>query len=148
MRLVVRIPPLLLFVVIALVMWLGRGEARGAEPLLLPAAALLLAGALLGGGALLHFWRQGTSVHPIRLDQSRVLVTRGVYRISRNPMYLGLLCWIMALACYLGGMMVWLGPLLLWGWLTRFQILAEERALHRRFGDAYADYCRRVRRWC
>ncbi|MGS3138758.1 isoprenylcysteine carboxylmethyltransferase family protein [Aeromonas sanarellii] len=148
MRLVVRIPPLLLFVVIALVMWLGRGEARGAEPLLLPAAALLLVGALLGGGALLHFWRQGTSVHPIRLDQSRVLVTRGVYRISRNPMYLGLLCWTMALACYLGGMMVWLGPLLLWGWLTRFQILAEERALHRRFGEAYADYCRRVRRWC
>ena len=40
------------------------------------------------------------------------------------------------------------GPLLLWGWLTRFQILAEEQALHRRFGDAYADYCRRVRRWC
>ncbi|MFH6564114.1 methyltransferase family protein, partial [Aeromonas caviae] len=111
-------------------------------------ATLWLAGALLGGGALLHFWQQRTTVHPQRLESSRVLVTRGVYRISRNPMYLGLLCWTLALACYLGGMAVWLGPLLLWGWLTRFQILAEEQALRRQFGDAYDDYCRQVRRWC
>ena len=38
--------------------------------------------------------------------------------------------------------------LLLWGWLSRWQIVPEERALQARFGDAYADYCRRVRRWC
>ncbi|MGE6239514.1 methyltransferase family protein, partial [Aeromonas media] len=107
-----------------------------------------LVGALLGGGALLHFRRERTSVHPVRLQQSRVLVTRGVYRISRNPMYLGLLCWLLALACYLGGPWVWLGPLLLLGWLTRFQILPEERALRARFGISYVQYCRRVRRWC
>lgn len=87
-------------------------------------------------------------MHPLRLDESRVLVTEGVYRVSRNPMYLGLLCWTMALACYLGGLAVWLGPLLLWGWLSRFQIVPEEQALQRRFGEAYANYCRRVRRWC
>ncbi|MGE6289271.1 methyltransferase family protein, partial [Aeromonas media] len=101
-----------------------------------------------GGGALLHFRRERTSVHPIRLQQSRVLVTQGVYRISRNPMYLGLLCWLMGLACYLGGPWVWFGPLLLLGWLTRFQILPEERALRARFGIPYVQYCRRVRRWC
>lgn len=87
-------------------------------------------------------------MHPLRLDESRVLVTEGVYRVSRNPMYLGLLCWTMALACYLGGLAVWLVPLLLWGWLSRFQIVPEEQALQRRFGEAYANYCRRVRRWC
>ena len=148
MRLELRIPPLLLFVLLALAMWLGRGEERGSGFLLVLATALLLVGTVLGGGALLHFRRERTSVHPIRLQQSRVLVTRGVYRISRNPMYLGLLCWTLALACYLGGMAVWLGPLLLWGWLTRFQILAEEQALRRQFGDAYDNYCRQVRRWC
>ncbi|QSE73283.1 isoprenylcysteine carboxylmethyltransferase family protein [Aeromonas media] len=148
MRFELRIPPLLLFVVLALAMWLGRGEERGSGVLLVLATALLLAGAVLGGGALLHFRRERTSVHPIRLQQSRVLVTRGVYRISRNPMYLGLLCWLLALACYLGGPWVWLGPLLLLGWLTRFQILPEERALRARFGIPYVQYCRRVRRWC
>ena len=93
MKLTLRIPPLLLFVVIVLAMWLGRGEGRAAPLWLVLVATLWLAGALLGGGALLHFWLQRTTVHPQRLESSRVLVTRGVYRISRNPMYLGLLCW-------------------------------------------------------
>lgn len=148
MRFELRIPPLLLFVVIALVMWLGAGDDRGRGVLLILAGALLLAGAVFGGGALLHFRRERTTVNPVRLQQSRVLVTRGVYRISRNPMYLGLLCCLMALACYLGGPWVWLGPLLLLGWLTRFQILPEEHALRARFGIPYVQYCRRVRRWC
>ncbi|MGY3942440.1 methyltransferase family protein [Aeromonas tecta] len=148
MRFELRIPPLLLFVVIALAMWLGSEEARGRGVLLVLTGGLWLAGAVLGGGALLHFQKQRTTVNPIRLQQSRVLVTEGVYRISRNPMYLGLLCWLMALACYLGGVWVWLGPLLLVAWLTRFQILPEERALRARFGIAYVQYCHRVRRWC
>lgn len=148
MRFELRIPPLLLFVVIALAMWLGRGDERGGGVALILAGGLLIAGALLGGGALLNFHRQRTTVNPIRLQQCRVLVTEGVYHLSRNPMYLGLLCWLMALACYLGGLWGWLGPLLLLGWLTRFQILPEERALRARFGIAYVQYCRRVRRWC
>lgn len=149
MRFELRIPPLLLFAALAFAMWLGQGEgARGSGVVLMLAIVLLLAGVVLGGGALLHFRQQRTTVHPIRLQQSRVLVTQGVYRISRNPMYLGLLCWLMALACYLGGLWVWLGPLLLWCWLSRFQILPEERALRARFGVAYVQYCHRVRRWC
>ena len=95
----------------------------------------------------LRFRRQGTTVTPLHPEQASALVTGGLYRFSRNPMYLGLLCWTMALACYLGGLLVWLGPLLLWGWLSRWQIVPEERALRARFGDGYADYCRRVRRW-
>ncbi|MEG0006881.1 MAG: isoprenylcysteine carboxylmethyltransferase family protein [Aeromonas sp.] len=148
MRFEQRIPPLLLFALIVLAMWLGSEEARGRGVWLILATGLWLAGAVLGGGALVHFRRQRTTVNPIRLQQSRVLVTQGVYRISRNPMYLGLLCWLMALACYLGGVWVWLGPLLLLAWLTRFQILPEERALRARFGVAYVQYCHRVRRWC
>ena len=106
MKLTLRIPPLLLFVVIVLAMWLGRGEGRAAPLWLVLVATLWLAGALLGGGALLHFWQQRTTVHPQRLESSRVLVTRGVYRISRNPMYLGVLCWALALAGYRGQRLV------------------------------------------
>ena len=111
---------------------------------------LLLAvlGTVFGLGGVLRFRRQGTTVTPLHPEQASALVTGGLYRLSRNPMYLGLLCWTMALACYLGGLAVWLGPLLLWGWLSRFQIVPEEQALQRRFGEAYANYCRRVRRWC
>ncbi|MGL5588689.1 MAG: methyltransferase family protein, partial [Aeromonas veronii] len=67
---------------------------------------------------------------------------------SRNPMYLGLLCWLAAWGCYLGGSWVWVGPIVLVAWLTRFQIMPEERLLHARFGDEYVAYCQRVRRWC
>ena len=148
MKLTLRIPPLLLFVVIVLAMWLGRGEGRAAPLWLVLVATLWLAGALLGGGALLHFWQQRTTVHPQRLESSRVLVTRGVYRISRNPMYLGLLCWLAAWGCYLGGSWVWVGPIVLVAWLTRFQIMPEERLLRARFGEEYARYCQQVRRWC
>lgn len=140
-----RVPPVLLFGVVALgmVAWGGTGEGWPVLALL-----LVLLGGLFGFGALLRFRRQGTTVSPMRPEQASALVTGGLYRFSRNPMYLGLVCWMMALACYLGGTSVWLGPLLLWGWLDRFQIVPEERALQARFGDAYADYCRRVRRWC
>lgn len=148
MRFEPRIPPLLLFVIIVLAMGLGAGEGGGLGGWSIIAMILVLVGAALGLGALMQFARQRTTVNPIRLQQSRVLVTQGVYRISRNPMYLGLLCWLMALACHLGGLSVWLGPLVFFGWMTRVQIPAEERALRARFGVAYLHYCRRVRRWC
>ena len=140
-----RVPPVLLFGVVALGMILGSGGGEG-----WPVAALLLVllGCVPGFGALLRFRRHGTSVSPMRPERASVLVTSGIYGLSRNPMYLGLLCWMMALACYLGGVWVWIGPLVLWGWLTRFQIVPEERALRARFGEPYLDYCRRVRRWC
>ena len=140
-----RVPPVLLFGIVALgmVAWGGTGEGWP-----VPALLLVLLGGLFGFGALLRFRRQGTTLSPMRPEQASTLVTGGLYRLSRNPMYLGLVCWMMALACYLGGLVVWLGPLLLWGWLDRFQIVPEERALRARFGEAYAEYCRRVRRWC
>lgn len=148
MRFEPRIPPLLLFVIIVLAMGLGAGEGGSLGGWSIIAMILALVGAALGLGALTQFARQRTTVNPVRLQQSRVLVTLGVYRISRNPMYLGLLCWLMALACHLGGLSVWLGPLLFFDWMTRVQIPAEERALRARFGVAYLHYCRRVRRWC
>lgn len=147
MSLECRVPPLLLFglIVAAMLGW-GAGDVNDGWPL--PALLLAMLGTVFGLGGVLRFRRQGTTVTPLRPEQASALVTGGIFRVSRNPMYLGLFCWTMALACYLGGLLVWLGPLLLWGWLSRWQIVPEERALQGRFGDAYADYCRRVRRWC
>lgn len=74
-------------------------------------------------------------------------MTGGIYRHTRNPMYLGQ-------ALVLLGGMLWLGsavallvvPLFV-GWITRFQILPEERVLSARFGADYAAFRREVRRW-
>lgn len=143
-----RLPPPLIFLLCAGTMWWLRGESQPGIWAMVLMAALIVVGAIMGFGALQRFRHHQTTVSPTQPQHTSRLVTCGVYRFSRNPMYLGLLCWTLALACYLGGMAVWLGPLLLWGWLTRFQILAEEQALRRQFGDAYDDYCRQVRRWC
>lgn len=102
---------------------------------------------LLEGSAVLAFIRQRTTVNPLAPTRSRVLVVSGFYRVSRNPMYLGMLCLLLAWALWLGQGVALLGPLLFAGWITRFQILPEERALRSVFGEAYTDYCQRVRRW-
>lgn len=143
-----RIPPPVLFLLCASVMWwLSAKEA----PLLWQNVLLVLlgiVGAILGVAALQRFHRHQTTVSPVHLHKSHHLVTGGVYRFSRNPMYLGLFCWLAGWACYLGGVWVWLGPLSLLVWLTRFQIIPEERLLQARFRDEYTRYCQQVRRWC
>lgn len=75
------------------------------------------------------------------------MVTSGVYRISRNPMYMGMVLFLTAWAVYLAAMLPFFGLLAFILYITRFQILPEERALHALFGDEYTAYAARVRRW-
>jgi len=143
-----RFPPPLLFLCCAVFMWWLRGESAPGMWAIMLLVMLVVAGGIMGVGALQRFRHHQTTVSPTRPHHTSHLVTSGVYRISRNPMYLGLLCWLSAWACYLGVVWVWLGPLVLAVWLTRFQIMPEEQLLRARFGDEYVEYCRRVRRWC
>ncbi|CAJ1771243.1 hypothetical protein LMBIIBHN_01613 [Aeromonas salmonicida] len=96
-----RVPPVLLFGIVVLAMVLGGGSGEGWPEL---ALLLTVVGCVFGFGGVLRFRQHGTTVSPTRPAQASVLVTTGLYRLSRNPMYLGLLCWTMALACYLGGL--------------------------------------------
>lgn len=109
--------------------------------------ALLLAAVLLEGSAVWAFVRRRTSISPLQPQRSSTLVVDGFYRFSRNPMYLGMLCLLLAWAVWLGQWQALAGPLLFVLWLNRFQIAPEEQALLARFGSSYAAYCRRVRRW-
>lgn len=111
------------------------------------AAALVTAGAASGLAGVLTFRQARTTVNPYHPDRARTVVSHGIYRHTRNPMYLGLALALAGVACW------WATP---WGLLTlalfcvgitRLQILPEERILQAAFGMAYADYCRRVRRW-
>lgn len=111
------------------------------------ACVLAAGGVAFGLAGSLAFRRAGTTVNPLRPARASQLVVAGVYRISRNPMYLGLLLGLIALTVYLAAPMALSGPVGFGGYIDRFQIRPEERALEAKFGGAYADYKRRVRRW-
>jgi len=75
------------------------------------------------------------------------MIEEGPYRLSRNPLYVGLLAFYLALALLVPtvwGLVLFPVAVLL---LFRGAIRPEERFLHERFGAAYDDYTRRVRRW-
>lgn len=146
----IRIPPPLLFVAA----FLGGLYLDSLVPALIVARApvllavgwlLLAVGILFGPGNALSFVARGTTLIPGR--QPSTLVTRGAYRFSRNPMYLGVILIYAALALIMGR----LGPLVLlplpvWA-LNAVIIPMEESHLAAAFGEAYSAYCARVRRW-
>lgn len=108
---------------------------------------LVLAGLACDLSGLLRFTRARTTANPMTPHKTSALVTGGIYRLSRNPMYVGLALLLAAWAVHLGALWPFAGPPLLMAYLTRFQILPEERALRARFGSDYLAYCEQVRRW-
>jgi protein-S-isoprenylcysteine O-methyltransferase Ste14 len=97
--------------------------------------------------ALLAFRRAKTTPNPTRPSNASTLVIVGVFRFTRNPMYLGLALLLTAWTILLCAPVALLGPVLLVLYLTRFQIIPEERAMAEKFGEDYARYRARVRRW-
>lgn len=79
--------------------------------------------------------------------KASALVTGSVYRLSRNPMYVGLALLLAAWAVYLSMLWPFLGPVLFVLYMNRFQIGPEERVMRGKFGEDYAAYAARVRRW-
>lgn len=103
-----------------------------------------LAGGVLALGAL-HGAR--TTADPRYPDRVSVLVTNGIYRYSRNPMYVGLAFALLAWAVWLANLVALLGVAAFVVYMQRFQIIPEERVLAARFGEAYEEYRRSVPRW-
>ena len=94
----------------------------------------------------LFLW-QSTTAHPFREHNTSQLVITGFYRISRNPMYLGLLLLQIGWACYLGSLSGFIiPPLFIWV-ITTQQIIHEEHILTEKFGEVYIAYQQQVRRW-
>ena len=111
------------------------------------AIILLTIGGIFCIAGVVSFRLAKTTVNPSKPEQASALVTTGVYKISRNPMYVGF-------AFILAGWGVWLTSL--WAllcvlvficYLTWFQIIPEERALLKIFGQGYSDYKSQVKRW-
>ncbi len=145
------IPPPVQGILVALVIWaLARWQPGLAIDF--PGRAALVwvcagVGVAMEIVAALMFVRAKTTVNPMKPENANHLVVEGLYRISRNPMYLALLIILAAWSLHLANPLA-AAPLILWVlYITEFQIKPEEKALREKFGAEYEDYCRRVRRW-
>ena len=108
---------------------------------------LVIAGIAIDGWAIAAFFRFRTTLDPMHPERATQLITTGLYRFTRNPMYLGLFLVLTGWACGLGSAGAFL-PLPLFVWIiSALQIAPEEVAMAERFGDAYASYAQRVPRW-
>jgi protein-S-isoprenylcysteine O-methyltransferase Ste14 len=146
-----KMPPLALVIVFAGLMWLLARLTPGfdyAVPLrqVLVAVLSTLAVLIVLAGVT-SFRRASTTVNPLNPESSSALVVSGIYRVTRNPMYLGFLLLLTAWSLMLANLAVLLLlPVFIW-YMNRFQILPEERVLSSLFGNDYTNYCARVRRW-
>ena len=146
-----RIPPVAVVLVAAVFMWLIAADM---SPLhfsfagqLGLALAFLIVGIAIALAGVIQFRRAKTTVNPMKPDSSSSLVVDGVYKRTRNPMYLGFVLGLVALAIYLGQLASAVVVPLFVLYMNRFQIEPEERALAARFGEEFNQYRKLVRRW-
>ncbi len=150
-RLELKVPPPLVAAVSAFAMWLAHhglpalSVAIPARPVV--AAVLAAAGLLLGLAGVLAFRAVGTTIHPTHPEKTSAVVTTGVYAVSRNPMYLGLALLLSGWATWLANLLAFALVLAFAAYITRFQIVPEERIMREKFGDPYVAYLESVRRW-
>ena len=146
-----KIPPPVLMLIIAAAMW---GAAKLQSPLAIEShlrVALMLAlgtvALAFSIGGVIAFRAAKTTINPVRIDRASSVVTGGVYRLSRNPMYVSLTALLTVWAVFLAVPVAGIGPIAFALFTHWFQILPEERVLVAKFGREYLDYQRRVRRW-
>jgi protein-S-isoprenylcysteine O-methyltransferase Ste14 len=114
---------------------------------LLVVAVLGAIGVVVALSGVLSFRRARTTVNPLKPETSAALVSTGVYSFTRNPMYLGMVLVLFAWAVYLSSILSLAGPAFFALYITRFQIVPEERVLDGLFGPSFVEYKKRVRRW-
>ena len=146
-----KIPPPVVGLLVASGMWglslLGFQIPIAPLPKYVLVFFIAAAGVALDVMGILAFRRARTTVNPLKPERASSMVTHGIYRFTRNPMYLGMVMFLLAWAIHLAALLPFIGPLVFVLYITRFQIRPEERALKELFGDEYVAYAARVRRW-
>lgn len=149
--LTLKVPPLLLMAIFAGLMWLLvpwlPGVVINTTLKYLLVVFCIGSGGWFAGAGVLAFRQHQTTVDPRFPEHASRLVDSGIYRVSRNPMYVGFAFWLVGWVIY------WQSPVLVLGvagfivYMNRFQIVPEEQALVAQFGESYREYSVRVRRW-
>jgi protein-S-isoprenylcysteine O-methyltransferase Ste14 len=146
-----KIPPPLVTLIAGSLMWLSNSYVSGVGVPEDYRVTLAIAVGILGIscdlGGFISFRIGKTTINPLRPETSSNLIITGIYRITRNPMYLGMAIILTGWAVYLSNLilLVWVVGFI--AYITRFQVQPEERALDTLFGEEFAIYKQRVRRW-
>jgi protein-S-isoprenylcysteine O-methyltransferase Ste14 len=142
------LPPRLVMIFVAAMIavdWLLPGIAVIAPTWRWAGLVPMAGGIALTIAAARQFDRAGTNIRTF--DEPTLLVTDGFFRFSRNPMYLGFVLFLAGLAVFLGTLLPMLMAVVFAVVADRCYIAFEERAMRAKFGEAYAGYAARTRRW-
>jgi len=108
-----------------------------------------LISSIFGFGLMLWAWRlfrqKGTPIRPT--DKPTVIVTSGPFCVSRNPMYLGILIILLAIAVWVGSLPMLIAPVGFFTFMSLVFIPYEERRMREVFGGEYVSYTQKVRQW-
>lgn len=146
-----RIPPLIQFLGFGACEWVLAKTlpelAFSLQALTIGGGLLVLIGALMLSSSVFAFVRNKTTVNPVSPEKANTLVTDGLYRYSRNPMYVGMASILWGGAFLLQNIVALCGPIGFVITMTYLQIKQEEEALKAVFGEAYEAYRKKTRRW-
>ena len=108
---------------------------------------ILLIGMLILINPIFKFIKSKTTIDPIKFKKVNKLIISGIYKYSRNPMYLGLLMIVISTSIFFLNILSITTPFLFYCWINRFQIKREESFLTEKFGEEYISYKIKTRRW-
>ena len=146
---IVKVPPPawgVIFLAIAWLIGLALPPAPADLTQLPFGIVLVIVGLAIAAPAVIAFRRAGTEIQPTS-PSNRVLVVTGPFRSTRNPMYLGMLVMMIGIAFLIGSWPMLLAPLAFFILVNAVSMPFEEEKMARQFGDVYAAYKARVRRW-
>ena len=144
-----KIPPPIVTLVFGLSIYFSRElfPAVKTEQSFNLGMCLLLLGFFVLISAVRLFKQDKTTVNPLSPEQATTLVTEGIFKFSRNPMYLGMAFVLAAMAVFfnvIGGIIL---IILFCVYITKFQIIPEERAMMNLFAQDFDEYKKATRRW-
>ena len=144
-----KIPPPIVTLISGLAIYFSRNLFPNHHGLMLDVFSVLLfvCGIIIIRTAFLSFKNYQTTINPLNLTKTSSLVNTGIFKYTRNPMYLGMIFILLAIALKFnlyGGLIV---TLVFFSFITKFQIIPEEAVLERLFGKEFIQYKEKTKRW-
>jgi len=145
----IKIPPPILVIILTSLVYFSSTKL---ELIYLPyrqivSVIILIIGLIVIVSPVVDFIKSKTTVNPVKFKNVNRLVTTGIYRYSRNPMYLGMILIIISTTVYYLNFLSVFSPLIFYIWINKFQINREEIFLEDKFGSEYLEYKSKTRRW-
>ena len=145
----IKIPPPILVIILTSLVYFSSTKL---ELIYLPyrhivSVIILIVGLIVIVSPVVDFIKSKTTINPVKFKNVNRLVTTGIYRYSRNPMYLGMILIIISTTVYYLNFLSVFSPLIFYIWINKFQINREEIFLEDKFGSEYLKYKSKTRRW-